>query len=155
MLDDRAAHSSSNGADHRHKVFVVNDSPDFLSMMREVLSDEGGYEVATLDKSEGVVREITSLPPDLLIIDILFREGRVGLAIADELAAAADTAHIPVLFCTALSRSNIADEVWQLAEERGHRVLFKPFDLDDLLSAVAQLLTGEGRARAPLERAGA
>jgi CheY-like chemotaxis protein len=145
--------ATADGAERRHKILVVNDSPDFLAMMREVLTDEGGYEVATLDKSEGVVREVSARLPDLLIIDILFREGRAGLVIAEELAAVAETAHIPVLFCTALARANIADDVWQLAEQRGHQVLFKPFDLDDLLRVVGELLAGHNRASAPLERA--
>jgi DNA-binding response OmpR family regulator len=144
----------ADGAGRRHKILVVNDSPDFLSMMREVLADEGGYEVATLDKSEGVVREVSARPPHLLIIDILFREGRAGLAIAEELAAEADTARIPVLFCTALARSNISDDVWELTEQRGHQVLFKPFDLDDLLRVVGELLAGRNRASSPLEHAG-
>jgi CheY-like chemotaxis protein len=139
----------------RPKLLVVNDSPDFLAMMREVLEDEGGYEVATLDKSEGVVDEVSARPPDLLIIDILFREGRRGLEIADELASRAESARIPVLFCTALARANIADDVWNLLLTRGQRVLFKPFDIDDLLRAVRELLDGEGRPNAPLAHADA
>jgi hypothetical protein len=51
-------------------------------------------------------------------------------------------------------RANIADDVWQLAEQRGHQVLFKPFDLDDLLRVVGELLAGHNRASSPLERAG-
>src|SRR4051794_6016849 len=61
------------------KVLVVNDSPDFLAMMREVLTTEGGYEVATLDQSEGVVEQASAAPPDLIIIDIIFRGGHSGL----------------------------------------------------------------------------
>lgn len=124
------------------KILVVNDSPDFLALMREILSTEGGYDVATLDQSEGVVREVTASPPSLLIIDIAFRRGRSGFDIADELAAAADTALIPVLFCTALSRTAIPDAIWETATARNRRVLFKPFDIDDLLGVVAELLAG-------------
>jgi CheY-like chemotaxis protein len=154
MDTDLPNDTTADGAGRRQKILVVNDSPEFLAMMREVLADEGGYEVATLDKSEGVVREATARPPHLLIIDILFREGRVGLAIAEELAAAADTARIPVLFCTALARSNISDDVWELIQQRQHQVLFKPFDLDDLLRVVGDLLAGHNRASSPLEVAG-
>jgi CheY-like chemotaxis protein len=153
-MQDPGQSGSPPGVNGRaQKVLVVNDAPEFLVMMRDVLTGEGGYEVATLDKSEGVIREVTARPPDLLIIDIVFREGRAGFEIAAQLAATADTAHIPVLFCTALARSAIAADVWRLAEQRGHQVLLKPFDLDDLLQAVAALLSANSRARAPLESA--
>jgi CheY-like chemotaxis protein len=124
----------------RPKILVVNDSPEFLAMMREVLDGEGGYEVATLDQSEGVVRQASSDLPDLIIIDIVFRQGPTGLSVAEELAAAAATRDIPVLFCTALSRRDILAEVWELVQSRNQRVLFKPFDLDDLLTVVAEML---------------
>lgn len=130
----------------REKILVVNDAPDFLAFMRELLAVEGGYDVATLDQSEGVIRQVTSDPPDLLIIDIVLRGQYSGLDIADELAVAADTARIPVLFCTALARANIPDDIWDLALSRNHRVLFKPFDIDDLLGAVAELLKGSSQA---------
>src|SRR5688572_7589595 len=50
----------------RPKILVVNDSPDFLTFMREFLTLEGGYDVATLDQSEGIIEQVTSAPPDML-----------------------------------------------------------------------------------------
>ncbi len=122
------------------KILVVNDSPDFLAFMREFLSIEGGYDVATLDQSEGVIEQVTSLPPDLIVIDVVFRGGRTGYEIADRLAAAAVSADIPVLFCTALSARDIPDEVRTLLDERGQRILYKPFDVEELLTNVQEML---------------
>jgi CheY-like chemotaxis protein len=133
------AHAPRAGA-RVPKILVVNDAPDFLALMREVLGTEGGYEVATLDQSEGVIEQATSQPPDLLIIDIIFRSGPSGLDVADLLAATAPTAHLPVLFCTALAQHNIPEQVGSMARSRGHRVLFKPFDLSELLTIVAEML---------------
>ena len=124
----------------RPKILVVNDSPDFLTFMREFLTLEGGYEVATLDQSEGVIEQVTSAPPDLLIIDIVFRGAYTGFDIADRLASAADTANIPVLFCTALFEREVPDHVREVLIQRGHRVLHKPFDVDDLLTHLHEML---------------
>jgi two-component system, OmpR family, alkaline phosphatase synthesis response regulator PhoP len=124
----------------RPKILVVNDSPDFLAFMREFLTMEGGYEVATLDQSEGVIEQVSSTPPDLLIIDIVFRGAYTGFEIADRLASAAETAGIPVLFCTALLEREIPDHVRELLIQRGNRVLHKPFDIDDLLTHLQEMM---------------
>ena len=124
----------------REKILVVNDSPDFLSFMRELLTLEGGYDVATLDQSEGVIEQVTSAPPDLIIIDIVFRGAYAGFDIADRLASAAETAGIPVLFCTALFEREVPDHIREVLIQRGQRILHKPFDVDDLLNHVEQML---------------
>lgn len=124
----------------RPKILVVNDSPDFLTFMREFLTLEGGYEVATLDQSEGVIEQVTSAPPDMIILDLVFRGGMSGYDIADRLMSAAETARIPILFCTALSERDIPEQARTLLAEREHRVLFKPFDIDELLSHVQEML---------------
>lgn len=124
----------------RPKILVVNDSPDFLTFMREFLTLEGGYEVATLDQSEGVIEQVSSSPPDLVVIDVVFRGGRSGYDVADQLARAAETASIPVLFCTALSERNIPEQVRTLLDGRAQRILYKPFDVDDLLTCIGEML---------------
>ena len=122
------------------KILVINDSPDFLEFMREFLSEEGGFEVATLDQSEGVIEQVTATPPSLIVLDIVFRHGRSGLEVAELLSATADTANIPVLFCTALTEREIpADQRARIAE-RDQRLIFKPFDVDDLLFHIEELL---------------
>lgn len=127
----------------RQKILVINDSPDFLTFMREFLTDEGGYDVATLDQSEGVVEQVTSAPPDLIILDVVFRNGRSGLTVADELAAVAELANIPVLFCTALAERDLAADVRELAASRNQHIIYKPFDVGHLLDTLAKMLPDE------------
>lgn len=122
------------------KILVINDSPDFLTFMREFLTLEGGYEVATLDQSEGVIEQVTSKPPHLIILDIVFRSGPTGYEVAEALAAAAETAGIPVLFCTALSERDVAEEIRQRVHADEQRILYKPFDVDVLLRIVGEML---------------
>ncbi|MCO5177196.1 MAG: response regulator [Thermomicrobiales bacterium] len=122
------------------KILVINDSPDFLQMMREILTLEGGYEVATLDQSEDLLLQISVDLPDMVILDIVFHQSPTGPALAAGLAEADDTRDLPVLFCTALAERDIAIDIRQDIESRNQRILFKPFDLDVLLSTVAEML---------------
>lgn len=136
------------------KILVINDSPDFLEMMRGVLALEGGYEVATLDQSEGVVRQISRDRPDMIILDIVFRQPPDGLALAASLAEADDTRDLPVLFCTARSERDITEAARREIDSRKQRILYKPFDIDVLLSIVAEMLGQTVTTLAPYEAAG-
>jgi CheY-like chemotaxis protein len=124
----------------RRLVLVVDDSPDFLALMRELLTVEGGCEVATLDQSEAVLEQVgSSIAPDLIILDVAFHHGPSGLAIADQLDAAG-LGGIPLLFCTALTDRDLGPDALALAAARDQRILYKPFDVDDLLQVVSELL---------------
>lgn len=122
------------------KILVINDSPDFLNFMREFLTLEGGYEVATLDQSEGIVEQISSAPPDLIILDVVFHQGRSGFEVAEALFASVETAGVPILFCTALADREITEAQRARVAERNQRIILKPFDVDDLLREVEELL---------------
>lgn len=140
MATARYEPPSSSERGSAPKILVINDSPDFLGLMREILVFEGGYDVATLDQSEGVVRQISSDRPDMVILDIVFRQPPDGLAVADRLAEADDTRDLPVLFCTALAERDIAEDVRQTIDSRNQRILYKPFEIDTLLDIVAEML---------------
>jgi two-component system OmpR family response regulator len=135
-----AAHRSAAMTATRYKILVINDAPEFLTFMREFLTVEGGFEVATLDQSEGAVKQATNDPPDLIVLDIVFRYGPSGLQVAESLSITAETANIPVLFCTALSPREVDADTQELAAARNQRILYKPFDLDELLRNINELL---------------
>lgn len=129
----------------RHKILVINDSPDFLTFMREFLTLEGGFDVATYDQSAQVLQQVSSSPPDLIVLDVVFRHGPSGLDVANELAQAAGAASIPVLFCTALTARDLGQDVLELVHSRQQQILYKPFDVDDLLRIINAMLQERGR----------
>jgi CheY-like chemotaxis protein len=122
------------------RVLVVDDSPDFLLLMRELLTVEGGCEVATLSQSESVLEWVDRVAPDAIILDIAFHQGPSGLEVAEQLAGASGLGSIPVLFCTALAERDLGADALAAVVARGQRILYKPFDLDELLGVVNELL---------------
>ncbi len=80
-------------------ILVVDDSPDNLMLMREMLKDT--YRVRTANSGEqalGIARSAT--PPDLILLDIMM-PGMDGYEVCRRLGTDASTAHIPVVFLTA------------------------------------------------------
>lgn len=132
--------ASGSAIPKRAKILVINDSPEFLQLMREILAVEGGYEVATFDQSEGVVHQVSCDRPDLVILDVVFHMPPDGLTVAAELAEAEHTRDLPVLFCTALGERDIAEEAHREIHSRNQRILFKPFEIDTLLDIVSEML---------------
>ena len=121
-------------------IMVVNDSMEFLQLMQELLSDEG-YHVTIVETGGGTRAAIKQLRPDLIILDVRLPD-MSGFEVLNLLRLDPETEVIPVLLCTAAVRDVQAQEA--VLRERGVPVLFKPFDLDDLLEAVRNILGQRG-----------
>ncbi len=123
------------------QIVVVDDDPTLAELMREHLTDEG-YAVTTCtrgDEAFGVVRGVS---PALVILDVRMA-GLGGLGVLYLLATDPRTARIPVLLCTAVSPMEM--QAWdEVLAQRGVPVLFKPFALGDLTTAVRALLPTNG-----------
>lgn len=90
----------------RPTVLVVDDSPDNLSLMGDLLKDEFKVKVAT--NGEKALRLAGSdAPPDLILLDIMM-PGMDGYEACSRLKSDPRTRNIPVIFLTA--KTEIEDE---------------------------------------------
>lgn len=124
-------------------ILIVEDDAGILTLLEDVLSSEG-YRVHSLTSWEqgvglALVREIR---PDLIITDMLVEGYKAGLTLITELHSETTTAHLPILLCTAAFHAKAEVEQIFSAEINNNsiKVLLKPFDLDELLEGVQQLL---------------
>jgi CheY-like chemotaxis protein len=111
-------------------IAVVEDDPAFLSMVHELLSDEGYLTVLCAD-SEDAYPLIRRRRPDLVLLDLRMEDPEAGWRILLLLRQDQGTAHIPVIMFSA------ARHFLQLrARVLRHKccaTLEKPFSADDLL----------------------
>lgn len=120
------------------RIAIVNNDPDFLSLMDDLLDDEG-YDSLVVHEAQHAYETLKSEGPDLIILDIRINEPEDGWNIAQLLTLDPETHHIPVIVCSADLPSLRAREQWLREHEIG--ALPKPFDLDDLLASVRTALT--------------
>ena len=121
----------------RQHIFVVNGSPDFLDMVRELLQGEH-YNVTTTNFVPNTFDQIAALGPELLIIDLVVGL-RAGPELVTRLAGAAATQRIPIILVS--TTWHLLDEAEGIAPEGSeYRYLVKPFDIDDLLRTVDELI---------------
>lgn len=118
------------------RILIVDDEPDIVLALQIVLED-AGCQVASVDRGDQLMERLsTGGVPDLIVLDMLL-SGRDGREIARELKALPHTRQIPILM---LSAHPAARREAQAAGVEAF--LAKPFELDALLEAVANCLTG-------------
>ncbi len=119
----------------RKRVLVVDDDPGLLSAVATCLRI-GGYGVTTARDGQEALSRVAEAMPDLVISDV--RMPRLdGYALARRLRDSPQTALIPIILLTAYSGSAEGDES-SCPSVEGY--LLKPFEPDQLLTAVANTL---------------
>ena len=125
-------------------VFVVNNSPDLLALLRDLFEDEG-YAVRTrIDRADATFREIRSAAPALLVIDLALTDPDIWPLVA-RLEGDATTRAIPQLYTSTMGTLLDRAKVYCTAPDR-QRFLAKPYDLDAVLAAARALLGPVGGA---------
>lgn len=121
----------------RQHVFVVNGSPPFLDIMRELLQDER-YNVTTTNFVPRTFEQVETLQPALLVIDIVVGE-QAGWDLLERLHREASTNQVPVLVVS--TDPGLLDRAQEQTERYGgHAYLAKPFDLDEMLRVIQRLI---------------
>lgn len=118
------------------RVAIIDDDPDFLAMLRDVLG-AAGYEVLTHSSAATAFNLIRSQRPDLAILDLRVDDPEGGWTILDVMRLDPETAHIPAIMCSADHRLLQSED--KLREE-GCCLLLKPFDIADLLRIMREAL---------------
>ena len=92
---------SDNSLLERKSVLVVDDSPDNLTLMSQLLKDT--YQVKVANSGERALKIArTERPPDLILLDIMMPV-MSGYEVCQELKSDPVTADIPVIFLTAMT----------------------------------------------------
>ena len=119
------------------RILVINDTQEILELFRLLLEEEG-YEVVLSGVPVQKVGEVRQIRPDLVILDIVFRNEKTGWQMLEMLRLNRLTASIPIIICTA-ALSEVQDQEGYL-NSQGVRLVYKPFDIDVLLVTIKSML---------------
>jgi DNA-binding response OmpR family regulator len=122
----------------KSRILVVNDTQEILELFRMLLEEEEGYDVVLSGFPIQQVKDIEHIKPDLIILDLVLGDEKTGMQMLQMLKMQRSTATIPVLVCTAALQIVREQEGYLVSQ--GVHVVYKPFEIDDLMANVKQLL---------------
>jgi DNA-binding NtrC family response regulator len=120
------------------KVLILNDDPDLVEMMTQILGD-AGYDV-----SANTVRDLeaaVTYRPHVVLLDCPPREEKAILSLAQRMRLHPVTEKIPILLGTS-SLSHLEPDI--LRDKLIH-VLVRPYGAEELLKAVGEIIEAAER----------
>lgn len=115
------------------QVLVIDDDSLMLDVVREIL-ETGGYEVRTANSGERGLAMLEKGHPSVVITDLIMPHTD-GVHVINEIRA-----HAPEVRIIAMSGTPRTEHLSRAAMAEAHRVIAKPFEQDELLDAVAELM---------------
>jgi DNA-binding response OmpR family regulator len=118
-------------------IMAVDDDGEVLDVLAILLPQEG-YDVARSSMVQAQPAMIEQIKPDLILLDCKAGLEARGCELAQEVKRHPATAAIPIVMCSA-SRKTL-DGAAELLQSKSVTVLYKPYSLCELLSAVRAAL---------------
>jgi len=115
------------------KIIVVDDSAVLRTTIQNALNNAGFEVIGTTAGSAGLFEMIAGKKPDLLLLDMFFPD-ESGMDILREVKE--KHPDLKVLVITAVNRAALNKEIRSAG---ANDILHKPFDLDDLITAIQKL----------------
>jgi len=135
---------------HQETILVAEDEPNMLEMIAYLLEEEG-YVVIQAASGEAALDILEEAKPDLIISDINM-PGMDGFELCQRVRAEAEFSQTPFIFLSARShRADVRRGMGLGADD----YLTKPFETEELLSAVQIRLARAAEAQSAIHRAGA
>ncbi|MGI6460582.1 MAG: response regulator [Candidatus Hydrogenedentales bacterium] len=123
----------------KKRVMIVDDEPDALALMENILMDEG-FELIKVSNATEVGLRAAQLSPDLILLDYLMPEIN-GFEVSKALRNNELTRSIPIMAVTCLTKEQDIERIFECGADE---YLAKPFRVDQLLEKVRELI-GRGR----------
>ncbi|GCE30858.1 hypothetical protein KDA_63420 [Dictyobacter alpinus] len=118
-------------------IVVINDDESILDLFRMILEGEG-YKVSTSVETMENVRDVERLKPDVVILDLKIGQQEEGWVMMQKLRMYPPTRSIPLILCTAALNEVRQQE--DTLQDKGIPVVYKPFDIDEILKAINSVL---------------
>lgn len=115
-------------------ILIVDDDRDIGEILQKIILEQTNYRVVWIAESELTLDAAPYLKPSLILLDYML-PGMMGLELYDRLQERENMRGVPTVLISA-GASLPLDQL----RERGMHLLRKPFEMDELLDILAELL---------------
>ena len=121
------------------RIAAINDDTIFLELLHELLVEEG-YEAQLFKEGEAAYQRVREFDPDGIILDIRMENPETGWHLLELFKLDRALSKKPIVVCSA-DLPQLQERALYL-KSKGCEVLAKPFELDDLLVLLEQIVAG-------------
>lgn len=122
------------------RIAVVDDNSDIAGVVCAIVEDDGHLSLP-IHAPGNAIESLRDYRPDLVILDLHLATPDGGWHLLQQIRGDSKLAPVPIIVCSGDDRAVAARRVE--LRRYGYRVVPKPFDLDELLTAVqASLIEG-------------
>ncbi len=124
----------------KKKILVVDDEPDFCSIVQGQLEKEG-FEVELAYNGVEGMQKVQATPPDAIVLDVMMPE-KDGYEMCKELKADSNLCDIPVLLLTAVA-SHVTSTRYSHADGMSTEAddyIAKPASAEAISQSIRQML---------------
>jgi CheY-like chemotaxis protein len=126
-------------------ILIVEDDPDILSSLAEVIRDEG-YRVQTAANGFQALAVLERSRPNLIFLDLMMPV-MDGWRFMEEIRTRLPSLDVPIVLISAMH--NLTDEARRLGVRH---FLAKPYDLEDVVRIAREYCNGGYRPQPPAAR---
>ncbi|HUW82572.1 MAG TPA: response regulator [Phycisphaerae bacterium] len=120
----------------KKRVLVVDDDPDIVSMLTELLERDGRFEVQTASTGYDAGMLTQKFRPDVIILDYMLPDIN-GNVVCQTIRANPDLEHVRIIIVSGVVNRQ---EVDVLLSDGADDFMKKPFDIDRLIERMAELV---------------
>jgi len=120
------------------RILILEDDIAIAEILKEWFK-MSGYKCLVKTNTSDIIELVTNYQPDLVIMDYLL-PGINGGELCSQIKKDASTCHIPVIICSAFSKV-----LMSLGTYSCNVFIPKPFDLDQMIEKVEELLCCNGK----------
>ena len=128
-------------------ILLVDDEFGIVETLKELLEGEG-FRVVCASNGKDALARVASDRPDLAVVDVMMPVMN-GIEMLRALRASREYGSVPVLLMSAVPKS-VATKGTETIPSDGWGFIRKPFDFDDLLDAITQLIGGPDKSNPQL-----
>lgn len=123
----------------RRKILVVDDDEDLVELICDALERDGRFDVRSVNNGFGAGMMIKEFTPDLIVLDVMLPDIN-GKEVCTLVRSQKSMDEVKVICISGMVE---ADKIQELRDAGANDFMKKPFDVDDLIARICQLLEVE------------
>jgi len=123
----------------KKKVLIVDDDPEIIELLVDVLSRDGRFEVKTASSGYDAGMLTQQLHPDLILLDYMLPDVN-GNIVCQTIRKNPEFENVKIIIISGVIKQ---DEIEQLLKSGAEEFIRKPFDITELINKMAAVLQME------------